>query len=125
LNPFTDSLLQKIDNPALRDFVRHWDLLEELVIDIYRGLGADSRTEKVYRHLRTWLLTKYPGYRSELRPHWLASKIGRKPPQGDPFMFLLSHTRAAAFIGNWRAMQTLPAAREAINQMLIDRIEGD
>jgi hypothetical protein len=33
--------------------------------------------------------------------------------------------KAQAFVGNWRAMQLLPAARQALNLYLLERIQRE
>jgi hypothetical protein len=42
----------------------------------------------------------------------------------DPFARLLAAGAARDFAGNWAAMQTLPAAREALNRWLMDLIDA-
>jgi len=37
---------------------------------------------------------------------------------------LMGHSTAADFVGNWPAMQHLPAARQAINEWLLDKLRG-
>jgi hypothetical protein len=39
---------------------------------------------------------------------------------GDPFANLLEPAQASDFVDNWTAMQTLPAARESLNMLLLD-----
>jgi len=46
--------------------------------------------------------------------------VDGRPALEDPFLWLLSYEEITEFRQNWRAMQTLPAAREAINRLLIE-----
>jgi hypothetical protein len=41
----------------------------------------------------------------------------------DPFLRLLAAEQASDFVGDWEAMQYLPAAREALN-LYIQAVEG-
>jgi len=43
-----------------------------------------------------------------------------QPCADDPFRYLLAATRAATFCGSWAHMQALPAAREALNRLILD-----
>lgn len=124
MNPFTQSLLQRITNPALVEFVTRWDELEFLVIRVFKGSAASGSDEQKYCELRAWLEQAYPLWERDLEPYWRAAKIGGEPAAGDPFRVLLQVQEAADIVGNWRAMQTLPAAREALNHFLLDQIQA-
>jgi hypothetical protein len=43
--------------------------------------------------------------------------VGR-PAERNPFEEILGRPTASAFVGDWGAMQTLPAARQALNSLL-------
>ena len=124
MNPYTRSLLQRIENPALHDWVEAWDQLESLVVEIYRTEAAGPDAQNEYRDLKQRLITGYERWKDELRPHWDGLQAGGEPVQTDPFQKLLEPESAQGFLENWRAMQTLPAAREALNSYLIALIEG-
>ena len=123
MNPYTRSLLQRIQNPDLCDWVEAWDQLESLVVDIYRSEAAGPGAEEEYGKLKKRLNMDYGRWRQELRPHWEGLRAGGEPVQSDPFQKLLEPENAEGFLENWRAMQTLPAAREALNSYLIALIE--
>lgn len=124
MNPYTRSLLQRIQNPDLRDWVEAWDQLESLVVEIYRTEAAGPSAQKEYRQLKQRLKRDYGRWREDLQSHWDGLQAGGEPVQSDPFERLLEPDKAKGFIENWPAMQTLPAAREALNSYLIALIEG-
>jgi hypothetical protein len=116
-NPLTKSI--KKEGDAFNEFVAHWDEVEGLIIRVFRSgrLGPDD--EHVWHTLRGWLAQAYPGWRSALEPHWRASKAAGKLADEDPFDMALAHDRASSFLADRRMMQFLPAAREAINRMIL------
>jgi hypothetical protein len=120
LNPFTQSLLRRLKDPQLVEFVLHWDSLEALVIRVYKGKSAAPEDEVEHSRLRAWLLENYPAWEEAVKTYWPLALIAGQPPQEDPFAFLLAVPRAVDFVGNPAAMRTLPAARQALNQYLID-----
>ena len=54
-----------------------------------------------------------------MRPHCQASRSAGQPTQPSLLQLLLDLQSPAGITGNWRAMQHLPAAREAINRYLL------
>jgi hypothetical protein len=120
MNPFTASLLARIQDPPLARFVSAWDALEALVARVYRGGAATDADEAEHRRLRAWLAARYPEWRGALAAWWPLTRVGREPTRADPFAAILTIESAAGFVDNWAAMQTLPAAREALNRLLID-----
>ena len=124
MNPFTQSLLQRITDPALVEFVTRWDALESLVIRVYKGNAASDSDVQEFRELRAHLERTYPLWERDMEAYWRATKIGGEAAAGDPFRAVLQVQEAAGFMGSWRAMQTLPAAREALNHFLLDRIQA-
>jgi hypothetical protein len=124
MNIVTQELLRRIKDRHLHEFVSHWDELEALVIGIYRANFAAEADHENYRRLKDWLSRRYPGWQAALRSHWQGVRIEGEIIQADPFLKILAIDDAGAFAGDWRAMQTLPAAREALNSLLISIIEG-
>lgn len=125
MNSFTRFLLgrgQKGDE-MLQAFVERWDALEALVIGVYRGKEAETADETEYRELRSWLLDHYPHWQDTWQPFWQETMVGGQPAGQDPFLRLLAAEQAAGFVGDWEAMQYLPAARETINRY-IQRLES-
>jgi hypothetical protein len=119
MNPFTDTLIAQIDDTEVSAFVAYWDRLEALVIRVYKGKVAAAEDVKEWKAIHPWLQTHYPHWREVLHPFWQDAIIGVEPAKDDPFEFLLATSEAAEFVGNWLAMQTLPAARQVINAWLL------
>lgn len=124
MNPYTRSLLERIDAPDLRSWVESWDQLESLVIEVYRMEAAGPDDEREFRHLRSELRAEYGRWKPGLETHWQGLEAGGEVLDSDPFWALLEPEGVGAFVGNWKAMQTLPAAREALNNYLIEHIES-
>src|SRR5687767_2796943 len=122
-NPFTESLIRQIKNDSIVRFVSYWDRLEALVIRVYKGKDATADDEREWSQIRVWLQKEVPGMKDVLYPFWQGATIGGEPAREDPFERLINFGQARDFIGNWAAMQTLPAARQALNQWLVDLIK--
>jgi trans-aconitate 2-methyltransferase len=118
-NPVTRSLLRQAQDPRLREFVQQWDALEGLVLRLYRQKEASVEDEQAYQRLRAWLATEYPHWQDVLKLYWRATRIKDQPLSNDPFLLVLSVAQADGFINNRAALQTLPAARETINEYLL------
>ena len=119
-NPVTRSLLQRLNDPQLSEFVARWDALEALVIRAFRGQVVTPGDEAEHNRVRTWLAQAYPRWQMALQPHWQQATIAGRAVSKDPFAHILAIERARDFVGDWSAMQTLPAAREALNRYLVD-----
>jgi hypothetical protein len=124
MNPYTNSLLERIQDPWLKAWVADWDAFEGLIIDVFRQGKAPAARRRQFRDLKSRLRREYPRFQQELKPHWQGRRAGGKPVQNDPFLVLLDMERAEDSIDNWRVMQLLPAAREAINLCLHQLLEG-
>jgi hypothetical protein len=123
MNPVTRALLNELADAGAERFVQDWDELEKLVIEIYKEASASPEHENAYRHLSARLHVSYPPIREALAIHWRAAMIRGRAIEADPYALLMGQKAAAEFVGNWEAMQTLPAAREALNEMLVAKIE--
>ena len=124
MNPVTQALLAQLDDPALENFIVNWDALEELLIDVYKAGSADLKQVAAYTRLRANLERSYPAFEGELAPHWRAARIKGQALEADPFRTLIAPAALEEFIGNWPALQTLPAVREALNEMLVARLDA-
>jgi hypothetical protein len=128
MNPVTRSLLAGLREKGAQDylqieaFVDGWDMLEELVVSVFRAKSAREADRREYHRLRTGLLDLYPTWGQSMQPFWQETRVAGQRVQADPFLALLAIPNAGDFIGNWTAMQTLPAAREALNHFLLDRM---
>jgi hypothetical protein len=114
-------IFKRKKNQPITNLVQHWDKLEALVIRVFKGKTASPGDLDEYRHLRAWLLDNYMLWEESLEPYWRASSAGGEPVQADPFRMILSTPGASGFVRNWKAMQTLPAAREALNSFMLDQ----
>lgn len=88
-------------------------------MDTFREQGGLVQDAAAWRKLRAELRKAYAVWQETLTPLWQQALIDGQPAQDDPFLVLLNVEEVSTFRGNWRAMQTLPAAREAINKLLM------
>lgn len=124
MNPVTATLVRRVGDRAVIRFVEQWDALEALVIRTYRTGRAGLAAQWSYRRLRRALRRSYPRYAEALGGYWRGAMAGGEPLTEDPFRALLGAEGAPAFVDNWRAMELLPAARQAINEWLLDLVGG-
>lgn len=122
MNPFTRFLRQWAqDDAELEQLVEQWDALESLVIRVYKEGEASAADEEAYRAIRRWMRENYHAWQEALRPYWQEAQVGGRPAETDPFLRLTAPESASAFAGDWEAMQMLPAAREALNRVIIEQ----
>ena len=119
MNPFTRFLNQWSQNRALSVFISYWDRLEKLMIGVHRKKMTLSEAEAEFAEVWGWLRQDYGRWAEELRPYWHQTKAAGELTQTDPFQLLLAIKSPSAILDNWRAMQHLPAAREALNRFLL------
>lgn len=125
MNPFTRFLLKRLGRQpgtpeaGLQAWVERWDALEALVIRVFKARAADAADEAEHAQVRAWLLEHYPVWQAALAVRWPGKRAGGEPLETDPFAWLLEVERAEGFVLNWRAMQVLPAAREALNELVM------
>ena len=124
MNPFTRYLSQWSKESDFAAFVERWDRLERVVIGVYRGKMDSATAELEYDQVWPWLREQYAGWEAALQPYWAATRAAGEPTRADPFRLLLDIAGPAAIPGDWRAMQHLPAAREAINRYLVEHSEA-
>ncbi len=118
MNPFSRFLSQWSNNRPLNEFVAQWDRLELLIVGVHREKITLAEAEPVFAEVWPWLRQQYGQWEEALRPYWQQTKAAGEQTQEDPFRLLLNLENSAAILGNWRAMQYLPAAREALNLYL-------
>lgn len=124
MNPFTHFLQQWSADDRLAEFIAHWDVLERIVVGVYRKKMEPEAAEAEFRRVWPWLRAAYAEWEATLRPFWQATRAAGAPTQTDPFQLLLAIESPQAIRGDWRAMQHLPAAREALNQLIFQE-SGD
>jgi hypothetical protein len=121
MNPFTKFLRRGRPDADFDRFVAFWDRLEWLTIQIYKEQTDTAEAETEFRQVWPWLRAHYGRWQPALDPYWRATRAAGAPTTTDPFLLLLAIESPAAIVGDWRAMQHLPAAREALNQYLLAR----
>ncbi len=119
MNPFTQFLRQWSKTPDLDTFILYWDRLEKLTIQIYRGKMTVDEAQPEFEVIWPWLRARYGRWQAVLEPFWRDTHAGGQPVQTDPFQLLLEVRSPIDICGDWRMMQHLPAAREALNQYLM------
>jgi hypothetical protein len=119
MNPFTKSLLHSQHSHKLRAFVQYWDRLEALVLRVYRAKNANDEDHNEYAELKTRLYEHLPQWQVALEGYWRGKLIGGQPATADPFAHLIQPQDATAFALDRHFIQTLPAAREALNEFLL------
>jgi hypothetical protein len=119
MNPFTRFLRQGSDDDDLDEFISYWDRLEALTIQVYREeIGLDAAGSE-FESVWSWLRRRYPNWRAQLEPYWRRTEVEGLPAPTDPFQLLLDVPNLETISGNWKVMQHLPTAREAINQLVL------
>ncbi|WP_420644415.1 hypothetical protein [Candidatus Leptofilum sp.] len=98
-----------------------WDQLEAVVVQVHREKMTVAEAAPIFAEVWPWLRRQYGGWVATLRPYWQQTKAAGEQTQTDPFQLLLDLESPTAILGNWRAMQHLPAAREALNHLLRDQ----
>jgi len=119
MNPFTKFLRHRQRDGNFDCFVSFWDRLESLTIQIYKEQIDSTEAEMEFAQVWPWLLENYNRWQDVLEPYWRRAPAAGTPTKSDPFLLLLAIESPIEIVGDWRAMQYLPAAREAINQYLL------
>ena len=126
MNPFTRFLRQWLRNDRdLGLLIEHWDALEALIIRVYRQGEATPADEAEYQALRRWMEANYGAWAGPLRPLWQETEVAGAPAEQDPFLRLIAARAAADYVGDWNSLQHLPAAREALNRLILSRSGED
>ncbi len=123
-NPFTRFLTQWSADGRFQQFVAYWDALELLMVQVYRQKMSVAEAQAEYTRVWPWLRQHYGEWAEALRPFWQQTKAAGAPTIADPFQLLLDIPHPQAILGDWRAMQHLPAAREALNQYIRSQEDG-
>ena len=132
-NPFTRFLRHRLRGtrhsevtadgmPALvaaEAFARYWDEVETLIIQVYKSGKARRADRADWRALRAGFPAVYAPVERPLASHWPGTRAGGEPVTENPFLRLVGTESARSFVGDWSSMQHLPAAREALNRLLV------
>jgi hypothetical protein len=119
MNPFTNFLSQWSRNKSFATFVEQWDVVEHLMVQVYREKLPVADAETQFNETWSWVRKQYPRWSEQIRPFWQQTKAAGKTTEVDPFQLILDIQHPQDILGDWRAMQHLPAAREAINQFIL------
>ena len=120
MNPFTRFLKQWSSNQPLEEFITHWDALEHVMVNVYRKKMLLEEAQPFFDASWPWLRQNYKNWMIDLRPYWQKTKAAGELTKTDPFQMLIDLPTVSAILDNWSAMQHLPAAREALNQYLLE-----
>jgi hypothetical protein len=123
MNPVTQGLLRDLNDPKLDAFARDWGELEVLVVEIYKQKSLSFAQQEEFFELQERLRPSYAILAPQLEAFWRKTRIKGELVTTDPFLAVLEKQSAKDFVENWDAMKTLPAAREAFNQLLMDKLE--
>ncbi len=122
-NPFTKSIARLLgrspQRPELDALITHCDAIEALVIQIFRNKFASAEDERAFAAAAAGVRDAYAGLAGKLDPLWRQALIGGRPASHNPFTYWADLPGAAACVDNWQAMQTLPAMREALNELIL------
>lgn len=118
-------LTQKIKDKPIKVFVGNWEMLEELITAIYRSGEATPKDLDLFISLQYALRSHYKKWASALRPYWQQIKVAGRPNKKDPFQTLIDASMQTDKTDYWDMMQSLPVAREALNQMVLDAIKNE
>lgn len=120
MNPFSKYLRQFARDQDFDAFVAQWDVLESVVIGVYRDKMLIEQAQTAFSTTWPQLRQIYPQWEPGLRSCWQLTKAAGELTQVDPFQLLLDIQTPEQIKGDWKAMQHLPAAREAINRYLLE-----
>jgi hypothetical protein len=119
MNPFTKFLRQWSHDRNLDEFVAYWDRLEKVTIQVYQEKITVDEARPEFVVVWPWLRAHYGQWAGQLEPYWRQTKVAGELTQTDPFLLLLDKQLPTDILGDWRAMQHLPAAREALNHYIL------
>jgi hypothetical protein len=108
-----------IDEKNIETFIANWEILEELVEEVYYKGEVEPTDRHLFGSLKLAIKRYYLQLGDELRPFWMQVKIAGQFLKNDPFVELLDTPGLSAFLTSWDRMQMVPAAREALNLMLV------
>ncbi|MEM8858814.1 MAG: hypothetical protein AAGD96_10865 [Chloroflexota bacterium] len=125
MNPFTRFLRQWSNNSnEFESFIHHWDALEAMAIRVYKAGKPSAEDLADYQTIKKFMDVSYSELAPKLETYWKNSEVGGQLDHADPFAYLFQYDTAEGFVGNWAALQHLPAAREALNGLLVEMGDG-
>lgn len=124
MNPFTRFLSQWGRDGRLDTFVSYWDRLEFIMVQVHREKMSPQAAEAEFAEVWGWLRANYERWADQFYPFWVQTVSGGEVTAVDPFQLLIDIPTPYAILGDWRAMQHLPSAREALNQYILAQSAG-
>jgi hypothetical protein len=121
MNPVTRRLLDEIDDPELAAVALAWDRFEEQIVFLYRTGACTAEEAEEYGRGRRSVQQSIGRWTKDLEPCWKATRVDGAPLRQSPFLVILGVEEARGVLGNWDLMRLLPAAREALNYLLLER----
>ena len=121
-NPVSASLLSRIEDEQLHNFVANWDTLEQLAVAAYGDQQHDAARELRYRKLISTLRKTYPHWEKALRQALEDIFPHSRGEDQNPFTHILSASSLVVLQADWELMRRFPHAREAINVYLLERL---
>jgi len=117
-NPVTARLAVGVADPELLEFIRGWDQMEALVIDLYRAGKVQRDQQEAHRRLRRQLLLAYHRWKAHLAPY-LQELQADGGLSGDPFEAILATRRPGKLASSRAGLESLPHARQVLNHFLL------
>jgi hypothetical protein len=108
-----------VDRGQVQMFLANWELLEELVSEVYTKGQVDPPDRDLFGSLKLALRRYYIALADELRPFWRQVRVAGRKLKQDPIIELLDVPGLSAFLTNWEVIEKVPAAREALNLMML------
>jgi hypothetical protein len=122
VNPVTRRLLDRIDDPELAALATAWDAFEECLVGVYRKGEPEPGARGELEARRLAAGRAHRRWASALVPYWQTVTVGGSVVTVDPFEAALGTPLPARDVGGRReALRMLPAAREALNRLLLAR----
>lgn len=94
------------------------------MVHVHRKKMTPQMAEAEFIEVWGWLRANYGRWAHEFEPFWVKTVSGGEQTAVDPFQLLIDIPTPEAILGDWRAMQHLPSAREALNQYILAHSEG-
>ena len=123
-NPFSRFLGRRVNDRALNEFRQNWDALETLIVQLFREELDPLQMQTEWTRLRRLTRRQYAQFSDQLDPLWRQALIQGKLAKKDPFLSVTAPAQAVEFVANWDMMQTLPAARESLNKLMVNQRKG-
>lgn len=119
MNPFTRFLRSRYrGTPDVDSFIRHWDTIEAIVIDVHKRGSVTAAERVAYGIARDWMASHYAVWAPRFAVHWPQTREAGVAAPADPFPRIFAAATADAFAAKsaWSYLQALASARETLNR---------